>query len=88
MNYRGKRFLIDKIDSKLGSLDKELKFDKMLIYIGIGIIIFFAFIILLIINKYPVLALFCALIIMFGIFLSYTMIKEYLSDLRKAKKQQ
>ncbi len=36
--YRGSRFIIDKIDAKLGDVDKEIKFDKCMIYGSLGVI--------------------------------------------------
>lgn len=43
--YRGSRFLIDKIDAKLGDVDKEIKFDKSVIsasvflfIVGLGLV--------------------------------------------------
>lgn len=43
--FRSSRFLIDKIDAKLGDVDKEIKFDKsaisaciILFFVGLGLV--------------------------------------------------
>ncbi len=84
-NSRATRFLIDRIDSKLGSVEKELKFDKIAIGAGIAIMVIFAFVLGLVINR-PALAILCLMLIIFGLFLAYVMVKEYIDDLKKVKK--
>lgn len=87
MKSKGSRFLIDKIDSKLGSVEKELKFDKAVIFVGVGIVVISAFVLGIFINSHPVLALLSTMALMFGFFLSYTMVKEFLSDLKRYQSQ-
>ena len=82
-NSRATRFLIDRIDSKLGSVEKELKFDKIAIGVGLGIMVFFAFVLGLVVNSSPALAILCLILIMFGFFLAYVMVKEYIDDRKK-----
>jgi lipopolysaccharide export LptBFGC system permease protein LptF len=82
-NSRATRFLIDRIDSKLGSVEKELKFDKIAIGVGLGIMVIFAFVLGLVVNSSPALAILCLILIMFGFFLAYVMVKEYIDDRKK-----
>lgn len=84
-NSRNSRFLIDKIDAKLGSTEKELKFDIAAIIFGV-ILMIAGFALVLIITK-PAVALISIFIGMAGISLVYAMIKEYISDLRRYKKE-
>ncbi len=80
---RATRFLIDRIDSKLGSVEKELKFDKIAIGVGLAIMVIFAFVLGLVVNSSPALAILCLILIMFGFFLAYVMVKEYIDDRKK-----
>ena len=84
-NSRNSRFLIDKIDAKLGSTEKELKFDIAAIIFGV-ILMIAGFALVLIITK-PAVALISIFIEMAGISLVYAMIKEYISDLRRYKQE-
>ena len=86
-NSRATRFLIDRIDSKLGSVEKELKFDKIAIGVGLAIMVISAFVLGLAVDR-PALAVLCLMLIIFGFFLAYVMVKEYIDDLKKAKKKQ
>ena len=87
MNAKETRYLIDRIDQKLGGIEKELKFDKVVISIGLGILIVAAIIFLCAVDSHPVLAVFSALAFMFGLFLTYTMAKEYSGDLKRFRAQ-
>lgn len=87
MAAKGTRYLIDRIDQKLGGIEKELKFDKVVISIGLGILIIAAIILFCVVDSYPVLAIFSALFFMFGLFLIYTMAKEYIRDLKRLRAQ-
>ncbi len=84
---RSKRFLIDSIDEKLGSVEKEKKFDLIMVFIGLALIV--AGILLLSFSKasggWSVLFIF---MVMIGLSLCYVMTKEYIDDSRKAKRQQ
>ena len=83
MNNRGQRSLIDDIDKKTSNVEKELKFDKSMMAVGIIIIILSSVALFLIVNEHPLLSLFLGLLIVLGLFLTYTMVKEYIRDYRK-----
>ena len=85
MNYRSGRFLIDKIDSKLGSVEKELKFDKVVIGVSVVLMVAFAVILAQCSNAHPVLSIIRILMIIFSAALIVLMVKEYLEDLKKLK---
>ena len=85
MNYRSGRFLIDKIDSKLGSVEKELKFDKVVIGVSVVLLVAFAVILALCSNAHPALSIISILMIIFSAALIVLMVKEYLEDLKKLK---
>lgn len=87
MKAKGSRYLIDKIDRRLGGIEKELKFDKIVILVGLGIMIISALIFGFVIDSHPVLAIFSAMAFMFGLFLTYMMVKEYIGDLKRFKAQ-
>ncbi len=84
-NYKGSRFLIDAIDRRLGSLEKELKFDKIMIVIGILCAIIPTVLMSMIANTAPKLSILLMIVVMFGIVLIITMTKEYINDLRRFK---
>ena len=82
---RSKRFLIDSIDERLGNVEKEKKFD--LIMVAVGVVLIIAGILLIALNKEPSkLAVLYIFMIMLGVFLAYAMTKEYIDDCKKAKK--
>lgn len=83
MDSKGHRFLIDKIDSKLGSVEKELKFDKVAIAVGIVLLIAFILVLIFCTEARPVLTVVSILVIIFAAYLTYFMINEYLADLKK-----
>ncbi len=85
MDYRGKRFLIDKIDNRLGSLDKEIKFDKILICVGVLISAVSILVLILSSDSHPILSIITILATMFGLILTYTMIREYISDRKRLR---
>lgn len=83
---RSKRFLIDSIDERLGNVEKEKKFD--LIMVAVGVVLIIAGILLIALNKEPSkLAVLYIFMIMLGVFLAYAMTKEYIDDCKKAKNQ-
>lgn len=82
MRYRGHRFLIEKIDQKLGSTEKEIKFDKVVIIVGILITMISAIVLFLGIESKPVSEISCISFFL-GVCLTYTMIKEYIDDKKK-----
>lgn len=84
MSKRLSRFLIDKVDEKLGDIEKEKKFD--IIMIVIGDILFVIGLLLVSVCKSGNSILFIGLVfLMLGLILSYVMTKEYIADCKKAK---
>lgn len=84
-NYKGSRFLIDAIDRRLGTVEKELKFDKIMIVIGILCTVIPAVLMSIVSETAPKLSILLLIVAMFGIVLIITMTKEYISDLRRSK---
>jgi hypothetical protein len=84
-NYKGSRFLIDAIDRRLGSVEKELKFDRIMILIGVLCAIVPAMLMPVVVEKIPKLSLLLLVVAMFGIVLIITMTKEYINDYKKSK---
>lgn len=81
------RYFINKIDSRLGSTEKELKFDKIAIVVGLLFAIVCAFLTFYFSERHPVLALFLGMLVIFGLCIAYTMVKEYVDDLKRYKSQ-
>ena len=84
-DYKGGRFLIDAVDRRLGSVEKELKFDRIMIIIGVLCAVVPAILMPVVVEKAPKLSLLLLVIAMFGIVLIITMTKEYINDLKKSK---
>jgi hypothetical protein len=84
-NYKTNRFLIDKIDKRLGSLDKELKFDKIMIAIGVFLIVVPTILVQFTAEKSPKLSVLLLMLALVGIGITTTMVKEYLNDLKRKK---
>mgnify|MGYP003449896768 CR=1 FL=1 len=84
-NYKANRFLIDKIDKRLGSLDKELKFDKIMIAIGVFLIVVPTILVQFTAEKSPKLSVLLLMLALGGIGITTTMVKEYLNDLKRKK---
>ena len=84
-NYKANRFLIDKIDKRLGSLDKELKFDKIMIAIGVFLIVVPTILVQFTTEKSPKLSVLLLMLALVGIGITTTMVKEYLNDLKRKK---
>lgn len=84
-NFRANRFIIDKIDKRLGSIEKELKFYRIMILVGIVLAIVPAVLISFTADKALKLSLLLLILSMFGIVLIITMTKEYISDLKRRK---
>lgn len=85
-NTREARLIIDKIDAKLGSIEKELKFDKIAIAVGVGLVILGLILLPILAESHPLLTIFITLVIIFGGSIAYTMIKEYRDDLKRFKR--
>lgn len=75
--------MIDKIDSKLGSVEKELKFDKAAIGLSVVLLVAFAVVLALFSNGHPVLSIMSILMIIFSTSLAIYMTKEYFDDRKK-----
>lgn len=85
-DYRSRRFLIDAIDERLGSVEKEKKFDICMIVLGI-VLICCGFIIAVSLSQdYPKIIILSLILSMMGVALSYVMTKEYIADCKKAKR--
>lgn len=85
-DYRSRRFLIDAIDERLGSVEKEKKFDICMIVLGI-VLICGGFIIAVSLSQaYPKIIILSLILSMMGVALSYVMTKEYIADCKKAKR--
>ena len=84
-NYKGSRFLIDAIDRRLGSVEKELKFDKIMIIVGILCAVIPSVLMPVVTEKAPKLSILLLIIAMFGVVLIITMTKEYINDFRRSK---
>ena len=86
--YRATRFIIDKVDAKLGDVEKEIKFDK--IVIGICLCIIALEIILLAFSsesgRLTVPTIVGAILAAFSICALPIMIKELKNDKEKAKR--
>lgn len=86
-DYRSRRFLIDAIDERLGSVEKEKKFDICMIVLGIALICGGVIIAVSLSQAYPKIIILSLILSMMGVALSYVMTKEYIADWKKAKIQ-
>lgn len=86
-DYRSRRFLIDAIDVRLGSVEKEKKFDICMIVLGIALICGGVIIAVSLSQAYPKIIILSLILSMMGVALSYVMTKEYIADWKKAKIQ-
>ena len=86
--YRSSRFLIDRIDAKLGDVNKEIEFDRTMIYVCLGVIALE--IVLLALSgavslfKYP--SIVGAFLAALCLFILPVMVKELKEDQEKALK--
>ena len=88
MSKRSKRFLIDRIDERLGSVEKEIKFDKIAIAVSVLIIIAGILISSLSANAGKgTIAIAGVLLVMVGGALLFAMVKELISDTKRANKR-
>ncbi len=83
------RYWIDKIDAKLGDVDKEIKMDKTVIAISIGFIVFSAIIILLA-SIFPyrflvAIAVVSGFIAFLFLYILIIMVRELHDDIEKKK---
>lgn len=86
-NYRSRRFLIDAIDERLGSVKKEKKFDICMIILGIAFLCSGLIIAAICSQAYPKIIILSLILAMMGLVLCYVMTKEYIADCKKDKKQ-
>lgn len=85
-SYRSSRFLIDKIDAKLGDVNKEIKFDKIVIFVALGIIAVEVIALLLSgFSFFRILAIIGAFFAAASLFIIPVMIQELRDDKEKAK---
>ena len=86
--HRATRFLIDKVDNKLGDVDKEINFDKTMISVCLGVIALE--IILLALSTpvpfFQVPAIVGAFLSAMALFIIPVMVKELKDDREKAKR--
>ncbi len=82
MSKKPGRYIIDKIDARLGDVEKEKKFDLACIFISVLIIALSAVLMSIDKVKLMIVGLFLAII---GVSFLYTMIKEYIADCRKGR---
>jgi uncharacterized membrane protein len=86
--YRATRFLIDKVDSRLGDVDKEIRFDKTMISVCLGIVAL-EIILLALSMPFPffqVPAIIGAFLCALAIFIIPVMVKELKDDREKAQR--
>ena len=86
-NKRASRFLIDKIDERLGSVEKEIKFDIAVIIAGIALTVAGMTGFIIDNGKHPGFCTICLMLSIAGVCFAYVMTKEYISDCKKKKSQ-
>lgn len=86
-NNRSTRFLLDIVDKKLGSVEREIKFDKWMIFIGVLIMTISGVLVWLCAGSHPALSVIFLVMVLFGISVIYIMIRELLDDKKKQKSQ-
>lgn len=86
-DYRSRRFLIDAIDERLGSVENEKRFDLAMILIGIILCAVGTIITCTVAAENSKIAILSLILALAGVALSYAMTKEYIADCKKAKKQ-
>ena len=86
--FRSSRFLIDKIDAKLGDVDKEIEFDKNMIYGSLGVIALEIILLALtsVSSFFNVPAIIGAFLAALAIFIIPVMAKELEDDKKKAER--
>ena len=83
MDSDKRRFLIDSIDEKLGSVENELKFDVVMIVVGVALLVVSIVVVALCADAHPALTVVCILLAIFAAALTFFMVKEFLADLKK-----
>lgn len=84
MSTRISRFLINKVDKRLADVEKEKKFDIIMIVAGICVLLLGVFLVILHTETSRLAVFFGVIAMMIGITLIITMTKEYIADCKKA----
>ena len=84
-SYKAKRFLIDRIDERLGSVEKEIKFDKIAICVGAIITVVGLLLCILCGITHAGLFVLGLMLIMTGLAIMFSLTKELISDTKRAK---
>lgn len=87
MGKRASRFLIDKIDERLGSVEKEKKFDIVVVIAGIVLTVAGISGIVIDNGNHPGVCAICLMLSITGVCFAYVMTKEYVADCKKEKSQ-
>ena len=87
MGKRASRFLIDKIDERLGSVEKEKRFDIALVIAGIALTVAGISGIVIDNGNNPGVCAICLMLTITGVCFAYVMTKEYIADCKKEKSQ-
>ena len=87
-SYKATRFLIDKVDNKLGSVEKEIRFDKAMIRGSLAVITLEIILIVLasFFSVFGIPAIVGAFLAAIGLYVFFVMEKELRDDLAKAEK--
>lgn len=87
-SYKATRYLIDKVDDKLGSVEKEIRFDKAMIRGSLAVIALEIILIVLasFFSVFGIPAIVGAFLAAIGLYVFFVMEKELRDDLAKAKK--
>ena len=86
--YKATRFLIDRIDKRLGSVEKEIRFDKTMILASLAVIVV-EIILLLLSASFPAFripALIGGIFAALGVFILPVMTNELKDDRAKAER--
>lgn len=86
MAKRLSRFLIDKVDERLGDVEKEKKFDIIMLIAGIIMALLGIIVVYINANDGSKTTIFVGLLLtMIGFVLAYVMTKEFIADCKKAQ---
>ena len=86
-NKRASRFLIDKMDERLGSVENEIRFDIAVVIAGIVLTVAGISGIVIDNGNHPGVCAICLMLTITGVCFAYVMTKEYISDCKKEKSQ-
>lgn len=85
MSTRLSRFLINRVDKRLADIEKEKKFDIIMIVAGICVLLLGVSLVIFRNETSRMAVFFGVIAMMIGIALIITMTKEYIADCKKAK---